>query len=128
MPFPEWVVPMAATLTQKRFTGPEWIFERKYDGIRLLAFRKARSVQLFSRNQLPQTYPAVANAILDLPADQVILDGEADWGGRNLEYHVFDILWLDGRDLMPLPLVERRTILHDLELRSPACRHRNYRR
>jgi len=110
---------MAATLTQKRFTGPEWIFERKYDGIRLLAFRKARSVQLFSRNQLPQTYPAVANAILDLPADQVILDGEADWGGRNLEYHVFDILWLDGRDLMPLPLVERRTILHDLELRSP---------
>src|SRR5437773_616325 len=35
--FPEWVEPMAATLTQERFTGPEWIFERKFDGIRLLA-------------------------------------------------------------------------------------------
>jgi ATP-dependent DNA ligase len=119
MCFPEWVVPMAAMLTQKRFTGPEWIFERKYDGIRLLTFRKGGSAQLFSRNQLPQTYPALASAILDLSVDQVILDGEADWGGRNLEYHVFDILWLDGRDLMPLPLMERRAILHDLGLRSP---------
>lgn len=36
---PEWLEPMAATLTQKRFTGPEWIFERKFDGIRLLAFK-----------------------------------------------------------------------------------------
>jgi bifunctional non-homologous end joining protein LigD len=54
MRFPEWIVPMAATLTQERFTGPEWIFERKYDGIRLLAFREGDSVQLFSRNQLPQ--------------------------------------------------------------------------
>jgi ATP-dependent DNA ligase len=40
MRFPESVVPRAATLTQARFTGPEWTFERKYDGIRLLAFRK----------------------------------------------------------------------------------------
>ena len=38
-PFPEWLEPMAATLTQERFTGPEWIFERKLDGIRLLAFK-----------------------------------------------------------------------------------------
>jgi ATP-dependent DNA ligase len=38
--FPEWMVPMAATLTQERFTGPEWTFERKLDGIRLLAFRQ----------------------------------------------------------------------------------------
>ena len=37
--FPEWLEPMAATLTQERFTGPEWIFERKFDGIRLLAFK-----------------------------------------------------------------------------------------
>jgi bifunctional non-homologous end joining protein LigD len=53
MQFPEWVVPMAATLTQDRFDGPEWIFERKYDGIRLLAFRNGDAVRLFSRNQLP---------------------------------------------------------------------------
>jgi ATP-dependent DNA ligase len=37
--FPEWLVPMAATLTQERFTGPEWLFERKFDGIRLLAYK-----------------------------------------------------------------------------------------
>jgi bifunctional non-homologous end joining protein LigD len=92
---------MAATLTQDRFTGPEWIFERKYDGIRLLAFRKSKTVRLFSRNQLPQNYPAIADVVGALPVDQVILDGEVDWGDRNLEYHVFDVLWLNGRDLMP---------------------------
>ena len=52
--FPEWVEPMAATLTQERFTGPEWIFERKFDGIRLLAFKHGADVRLFSRNRLPQ--------------------------------------------------------------------------
>ena len=41
--FPEWVVPMSATLTEERFTGPEWIFERKLDGIRMLAFKNART-------------------------------------------------------------------------------------
>jgi ATP-dependent DNA ligase len=119
MQFPEWVVPMAATLTQERFTGPEWTFERKYDGIRLLAFRKGNTVQLFSRNQLPQHYPAVGDAVAALPVDNIILDGEVDWGGRNPEYHVFDILWLNGRDLMPLPLTERRSILRGFEMRSP---------
>jgi bifunctional non-homologous end joining protein LigD len=118
MQFPEWIVPMAATLTQERFAGPEWIFERKYDGIRLLAFRQGNSVRLFSRNQLPQHSPPIASAIGALPVDQVILDGEVDWG-RSVEYHIFDILWLDGRDLMRLPLMERRAILHDLGLRPP---------
>jgi bifunctional non-homologous end joining protein LigD len=119
MRFPEWVVPMAATLTQERFTGSDWIFERKYDGIRLLAFRKGTSVRLYSRNQLPQHYPAIADVIGALLVDEVILDGEVDWGGPNVGYHVFDILWLNGRNLMPLPLMERRAILRDLGLRSP---------
>jgi bifunctional non-homologous end joining protein LigD len=117
MRFPQWVVPMAATLTGERFSGPEWIFERKYDGIRLLAFRKGNRVRLLSRNQLPQTYPALAGAIGGLAVDQIILDGEVDWGDGNVNYHVFDILWLNGRDLMPLPLMERRAILHHLGLR-----------
>jgi len=121
MRFPEWVVPMAATLTQERFTRPEWTFERKYDGIRLLAFRNGKTVRLLSRNQLPQTYPAIADGIGVLPVHQVIFDGEVDWGNRNAEYHVFDILWLNGRDLMRLPLMERRAILHDLGLRRPLC-------
>jgi ATP-dependent DNA ligase len=55
--FPDWVVPMAATLTQERFTGPEWIFERKFDGIRQLAFKRGSDVRLLSRNRLPQSCP-----------------------------------------------------------------------
>jgi ATP-dependent DNA ligase len=110
---------MAATLTQERFTGPEWIFERKYDGIRLLAFRKGHSVRLFSRNQLPQNHPALTAGVGVLPVDEVILDGEVDWGGGDVEYHVFDVLWLNGRNLMSLPLMERRAILGELGLQSP---------
>jgi bifunctional non-homologous end joining protein LigD len=52
---PDWVEPMAATLTRERFESPEWIFERKLDGIRLLAFKRGTSVELLSRNRLPQT-------------------------------------------------------------------------
>src|SRR6266851_4832811 len=129
MRLPEWVVPMAATLTQERFTGPEWIFERKYDGIRLLAFRKGTSVRLFSRNQLPQHYPSIADVIGALLVNEVILDGEVDWGGPSVAYHVFDILWLNGRNLMPLPLMERRCHLARSRAAVAAlCRRGDYRR
>jgi bifunctional non-homologous end joining protein LigD len=124
---------MAATLTDKRFTGPEWIFERKLDGIRLLAFKKGRDVQLFSRNQLEQHNPAIADAIAELPHRDLILDGEVTgvWGPastreadkpRGLAYHVFDVLWIDGRDVMSLPLDERRALLKTLPLRAPLRR------
>ena len=61
--FPKWIVPMAATLTYERFSGPEWIFERKHDGIRLLAFKNGDKVELLSRNRLPKDNPAVAEAV-----------------------------------------------------------------
>ena len=118
--FPEWVEPMAATLTQERFTSPEWIFERKVDGIRLLAFSSSSDVRLFSRNRLPQSCPSVAAQIAALPVREVILDGELTWSGTN--YHVFDVLWLDGRDLRPLPLDERRAVLATLPLEPPLLR------
>jgi len=120
--FPEWVEPMAATLTQERFTGPEWIFERKYDGIRLLAFRQGADVRLFSRNRLPQNHPSIANAIASLPVRELILDGEVAWSTAGVMYHVFDILWLDGRDVTMLPLDQRRALLDSLPLRSPLQR------
>jgi ATP-dependent DNA ligase len=120
MGFPEWVVPMAATLTQERFTGPEWIFERKLDGIRMLAFKNGADVKLYSRNRLPQNYPAVAEAIAKLPVHDVILDGEAAWDpASRVAYHVFDVLWLDGRSVMSLPLEARRDLLKDLPFRAP---------
>jgi ATP-dependent DNA ligase len=118
--FPEWVEPMAATLTQERFTGPGWIFERKFDGIRLLAFKNGRDVRLLSRNRLPQHLPSIAEAIANLPPHDVVLDGEVTWSGG--AYHVFDIMWLDGRDVTSLPLEERRALLSTLPLRSPLWR------
>jgi ATP-dependent DNA ligase len=119
MAFPEWLEPMAATLTQERFNGPEWIFERKFDGIRLLAYKNGSQVQLFSRNRLPQNIPSVSNAIASLPINDVILDGEITWGPGPGSYHVFDLLWLNGRSVMALPLDARRALLSELPFRAP---------
>src|SRR4029434_3769681 len=124
---------MAATLTDKRFAGPEWIFERKLDGIRLLAFKQGRDVRLFSRNRLPQQNAAIADAIASLSPRELILDGEVTgiWGPastreadktRCFAYHVFDILWMDGRDVTTLPLEQRRALLKALPLRAPLQR------
>jgi bifunctional non-homologous end joining protein LigD len=72
---------------------------------------------------LLQHYPAVADAIARLPARELILDGEAAWDPTSwVAYHVFDILWLDGRSLMLLPLDERRALLKDLPLQPPLAR------
>ena len=122
--FPSWLVPMAATLTEERFTGPEWLFERKFDGIRLIAYKDGDEVTLYSRNRLPQnqTYPAVVDAVRKLPVQNVILDGEAIgmFGPRGkLGYHVFDILWLNDKLITEFPLDERRALLQALPLRAP---------
>jgi ATP-dependent DNA ligase len=118
---PDWLEPMAATLTQDRFSGPDWLFERKYDGIRLLAYKRGGDVQLFSRNRLPQQQPALAAAIASLPVDEAVLDGEVAWD-RSSGYHVFDILWLNGLPVTSLPLEERRALLQALPLTPPLYR------
>ena len=115
---PDWLEPMAATLTQDRFTSPEWWFERKIDGIRLLAYKHGPQVRLYSRNRLPQHLPTLSAAIAALPADELILDGETAWDGSGT-YHLFDILWLNGRNVTALPLEERRALLRSLPLRPP---------
>lgn len=109
---------MAATLTDRRFTGPEWVFERKFDGIRLLAFKREDDVRLLSRNRLPQQMPLIAEAVSRLPARDVVLDGEVTWDGAT-GYHVFDLPWVDGEDLRTLPLDERRRRLDALPLTAP---------
>src|SRR5678815_251844 len=90
--FPEWVEPMAATLTQERFTGVEWTFERKFDGIRLIAFKQGADVRLYSRTRNAKQLPAIAAAIAALPVQDAILDGEVEWDGQTA-YHVFDVIW-----------------------------------
>lgn len=110
---------MAATLTQERFTGPGWTFERKFDGIRLLAFREGTDVRLFSRNRLPQNCPPVATAIARLAVEDVILDGELTWGKAGVVYHVFDVPWLNGQDITALALEQRRAALDAIVLAPP---------
>jgi bifunctional non-homologous end joining protein LigD len=119
--FPEWLVPMAATLTQDRFTGPEWIFERKLDGIRLLAFKRGGTIRLLSRNRLPQNLPLIADAVAALPLRDLILDGELT-SSHGMTYHVFDVMWVDGRQLTGLPLERRRALLAKLPLKPPLAR------
>src|SRR5688500_2148239 len=120
-PLPTWLEPMAATLTQERFSGPEWLFERKFDGIRLLAYKRGDNVELFSRNRLLQHLPSVAEAVARLPVKDAILDGEVAWDGTS-GYHVFDVLWIDGKPVTDLPLEDRRALLKSLPFTPPMRR------
>lgn len=124
MAFPEWLEPMAATLTRERFETADFIFERKLDGIRLLAFKHGADVRLLSRNRLLQNaaYPTFVAAVTALPVNELILDGEAvgAWEDQiSAGYYLFDVLWQDGRDLTSLPLEARREQLEALPLAAP---------
>jgi bifunctional non-homologous end joining protein LigD len=126
MRLPDWLEPMAATLTAERFADPGWTFERKLDGIRMLAFKQGGAIQLLSRNRLPLTesYPKVAEALAQLPVDGAILDGEATgaWGKQGrADYYVFDVLWLNGRDVTALTLEARRALLGTIPFRLPVA-------
>jgi ATP-dependent DNA ligase len=112
---------MAATLTQDRFSGPDWLFERKFDGIRLLAYKQGDDVRLYSRNRLLQNLPSITTAIRAVPAEDLILDGEMTWDGHS-GYHVFDILWMNGRAVTALPIEERRALLKSLPFAAPMQR------
>jgi bifunctional non-homologous end joining protein LigD len=118
---PDWLDPMAATLTEERSLGPGWLYERKFDGIRLLAYKRGKHVELFSRNRLPQNLPSVAAAVAQLPVKDAILDGEVAWDGTS-GYHVFDILWLNGKKVTDLPLEDRRALLKSLPFTAPMRR------
>ncbi|MBO0804779.1 MAG: hypothetical protein J2P25_17105 [Nocardiopsaceae bacterium] len=75
---PEWADPQLATLTHQRFSDPGWIYERKLDGERCLAFAGRRGVQLMSRNQqdLTSTFPEIAEALESCRHGDLIADGE----------------------------------------------------
>jgi bifunctional non-homologous end joining protein LigD len=112
---------MKAVLTDERFSDPDWIFERKLDGIRCIAIRDGSSLRMLSRNDLSlnERYPGVAEALASQTREQFVVDGEVvavsgrfqDDGPRL--YHVFDVLWLDGEDVRDRPLRERKALLRD---------------
>jgi bifunctional non-homologous end joining protein LigD len=144
---PRWVPPMLATLTEDHFSDPSWIYERKLDGVRVLAFRNGRSVRLLSRNQLEDSvaYPEIAEALSEQDAADVVVDGEVvAFEGRQtsfarlqgrlglrdprrargtriaIKYYIFDVMHLEGHDLTRLPLRTRKAVLRrTFEYRDP---------
>src|SRR5215469_18893980 len=75
---PAWLDPELATLTQDRFSDPAWIYERKLDGERCLAFRSGSGVRLMTRNQKEDTstYPELTQGLAAQKAGDFIIDGE----------------------------------------------------
>jgi bifunctional non-homologous end joining protein LigD len=113
---------MKAVLTDERFSDPEWIFERKLDGIRCVAIRDGGRVRMLSRNDLSlnQRYPAVAAALDGQARERFAVDGEVVSASGKFQdrsgpfyFYVFDVLWLDGEDVRARPLRERKALLRD---------------
>lgn len=75
---PSWVEPMLATLTDRRFSDEGWLFERKLDGERCLAFCRGHKVRLLSRarQRLDDTYPEVADVLAEQATGDFVVDGE----------------------------------------------------
>ena len=130
---PRDVKPMLATLVDAPFHTPGWLYEEKYDGIRIIAEKDGPRVRLITRNLIDRTsdFADIAAAIARLPAPTLLLDGEVvvfDAEGisrfqlfgadtrRRPVYVVFDCLFARGRDLRALPLADRRRAL-ETELR-----------
>jgi DNA ligase D-like protein (predicted ligase) len=119
---------MLAVLAPQLPDGPGWSYEVKWDGYRALLHKRGTSVRLISRRDvdLTRTYPAIVKAAKSLRVQQVVLDGEivalggdgqpsfqalqhrTEAGQFAIAYYAFDALDVDGRDLTPLPLSERR--------------------
>lgn len=133
--------PMLATLIDAPFDDPDWIFETKWDGFRLIAKIDRGDVTLYSRNgrNVTRNYPSIAVA-LGKGRHRAIFDGELvalDRFGRSrfqllqnalrgkarLRYCVFDLLSLDGKDLRHLPLLERKRLLRSALPKSKLLRY-----
>ena len=114
---------MLATLVPEPFHQPGWVYEEKYDGYRILAYKEGGKVTLLSRNDIDRTasYAAFAEAIRKHPARTLLLDGEAVafdsngisrfqllQQGKPASYAVFDLLYENGKDLRQQPLAVRR--------------------
>jgi bifunctional non-homologous end joining protein LigD len=121
--------PMLATLVDAPFERPGWVFEEKYDGYRILAYKEGTRVRLESRNAKDRTerFGEVAAAVRSLPDRTLLLDGEVvafdrkgvsrfqllQQGDVARRFAVFDCLYRNGRDLRKEPLRERRRELEE---------------
>ena len=128
---PEFVTPMAAQTVKELPAGDEWLYEPKLDGYRALVLKDGQRLQVLSRNHkdLTRMYPKVAAAVQRLNARQAVIDGElvalAEDGRPSFQalqhrtshprhrivFYAFDVLHLEGQDLMNEPLLKRRARL-----------------
>ncbi len=124
------ISPMLATLADAPFSRPDWIYEEKYDGVRILAYKEGSKVSLVSRNAIDRTarYPEIAAAVAKLKARTLLLDGEVvvfdagkvsrfqllQRGKGRPQYAIFDVLYANGQDLRKKPLSFRRDRLERL--------------
>jgi len=121
---------MLATLVREPFHKAGWVYEEKYDGYRILAYKEGTRVHLYSRNAIDRTdrFPEVATAMSALRPSTLLLDGEVsvfdregvsrfqllqNLGAGKSVFAVFDCLYKDGRDLRSQPLSERRVALEE---------------
>jgi bifunctional non-homologous end joining protein LigD len=132
---PQWIRPQLTQLVDAAPEGEDWLHEIKYDGYRMHARLDRDAVKLLTRTGLDWTYkyPAIAAAAASLGAPQAYLDGElcgvgpegvtsfsmiqlaSDSGNAAaLGFFLFDLLYLDGEDLRPRPLIERKERLRTL--------------
>jgi bifunctional non-homologous end joining protein LigD len=121
------VDPMLASLAREPFHRQGWVYEEKYDGYRIIAYKQGQQVELFSRNAIDRAarYPQIANAIRVLRPATLVLDGEAvvfdrsrisrfqllQRGAADSVFVAFDCLFLNGQDLRREPLSVRREAL-----------------
>ena len=137
-PAPRTAGAMKAVLTDERFSDPNWVFERKLDGIRCIAIRSGGELQLLSRNDLSQNqrYPELVEALAAERCEQFAVDGEvvafegsqtsfARLTQRHQRYvpvflYVFDVVWFAGHDVRRLPLRTRKRLLRSgLQVHGP---------
>jgi len=138
---PTWIKPQLAKLVEKAPDGPDWLHEIKFDGYRMHARLDASRAQILTRrgNDWTDKYPTIAKSIAVMPAQNAYLDGElcgllpdgktafnliqnaTDTGEGSLVFFLFDLLFLDGENLMALPLVERKARLTSLLNGAPDC-------
>ncbi len=140
-PMPEKVKPMLCTLTKEPLDNPDYLYEIKWDGYRIVSYVQKGKVRMDSRGGLDYTlkYPPLVNALKALKHD-LILDGEAvvlneegkpdfdalqKFNGHNsaICYYVFDILWLDGYNIENLRLTERKQLLQEIVKDNPVIRY-----
>lgn len=130
-PIPSIVEPMLPTLVRQPFSNPEWLYEPKWDGFRAICFFQDGRIRFLSRNRksLTERFPDLQRITKSIRASSAVLDGEIvaldksgmpcfeglrsrkSAGDCVIVFYAFDLLHIDGRDLVQSPLVSRKAAL-----------------